>query len=133
MGIERALLQQRRDRRAGVSEDHVGRERNQFGGVIAHGFGIAVGPPAFELDVPAEGPSRLLETLRERLEAGLRFRIVWRETHQHADAAHTIARLPARLERPGNRRAAEKSDELASMYHGEFSAYLLEEYPTRSD
>src|SRR5262249_36135082 len=38
--------------------------------------------------------------------------VIWR-SHQHAEAAHPVALLRARRERPGGRRAAEQRDELA--------------------
>ena len=55
----------------------------------------------------------MLQSLQERREAGLRFRIVRGDAHQHADAPHPLALLRTRRERPRRRRAAEQRDELA--------------------
>ena len=93
-----ARLQQRRDGRAGMGQDDVGGERDQFRRVLAHVVGIAGAPAVIDPEVVADGPTRLLKALRERREAGLRFRIVRRETHQHADPPH--ARRPVARARP---------------------------------
>jgi hypothetical protein len=42
-----------------------------------------------------------LQRLLERGDAGLRFRIVRRERHEHADAPHALELLRTRSERPG--------------------------------
>ena len=63
--------------------------------------------------VAAVGPAQLLQPLQERREAGLSFRIVRGQAHEHADAPHPLGLLRARRERPRGRRAAEKRDELA--------------------
>ena len=75
----------------------------------------AAAPAVIDADVLADGPTRLLETLRKRREAGLSFRIVRRKGHQHADAPHALARLRARSERPRRRSTAEQRDELAAL------------------
>jgi hypothetical protein len=54
--------------------------------------------------------------LRERRDATLWLRIIFVERHEHADAAHAVALLRARRERP-RRRTAEERDELASPIH----------------
>jgi hypothetical protein len=46
--------------------------------------------------------------LEESGDAGLRFLIAGGQVHEHADAAHSLARLRARRERPGRRCAAER-------------------------
>jgi hypothetical protein len=45
------------------------------------------------------------------MEAGLPFWIVIGRAHEHADATHALALLPARRERPSGYTAAEKRDE----------------------
>src|SRR6516165_8613384 len=52
----------------------------------------------------------------ERREAGLCFRIIRSEWHEHADAPHPLDLLRARRERPRHRRTAEKRDELAPVH-----------------
>ena len=61
------------------------------------------------------GPAQLLQPLREHRDAGLPFRIVRGQRHEHADAPHPLALLRARRERP-RRRAAEERDELAALH-----------------
>src|SRR5262249_41887569 len=57
-------------------------------------------------------PSRALESIPKPCGAELTFRIILGVEHQHADAAHAVALLPPRRERPRDR-AAEQRDELA--------------------
>jgi hypothetical protein len=49
----------------------------------------------------------------ERREAGLKFRIVRGCGQEYADAPHPLGLLRPRSQRPRDRRAAEKRDELA--------------------
>ena len=49
-------------------------------------------------------------------DAGLRFRIIRSEGHEHADAPHPLGLLRPRRERPRGRRAAEQRDELAALH-----------------
>src|SRR5262249_47496401 len=42
--------------------------------------------------------------------------VIWR-SHQHAEAAHPVALLRARRERPRSRSAADERDELAPLHH----------------
>src|SRR5262249_19337142 len=52
----------------------------------------------------------------ECLQSSLAHRIVLRERHEHADAAHSFGLLRARRNRPWRRRAAEQRDELAASH-----------------
>src|SRR5215470_1156540 len=52
----------------------------------------------------------------ECCDAGLSFRIVCSRVHENADAAHALALLRARRERPSNRCAAEQRDERAPLH-----------------
>ena len=96
---------------AGIGEDDVRRERDQFGCVFAHGLGLAVAPAIVDADVLPDGPTQLLQALREGRQATVSFRVVRGEWRENADAAHPLALLRARRERPCGR-AAEKRDEL---------------------
>jgi hypothetical protein len=58
----------------------------------------------------------LLQRLYERRFAGLSFRIVRGRVHEHADAPHALSLLRPRRERPGDRRATEKRNELTSPH-----------------
>src|SRR5262249_4097575 len=97
-----------------MGQDDVWRERDQFRRVFAHAVSIAAAPAVIDADVLANGPTQLLETLRKRCEAGLGFRIVCRDTHQHANVPHPPL-LPVCRKRP-RRRAAEQRDELATFH-----------------
>jgi hypothetical protein len=46
----------------------------------------------------------------------LRFRIVRREIDEQADPSHSLALLRARRDRPRNRRATKKTDEIAPSH-----------------
>jgi hypothetical protein len=48
----------------------------------------------------AVNPTQLLEALLERRKARFSQRIVWSETHEHADAPHTLTLLRVEDERP---------------------------------
>jgi hypothetical protein len=52
----------------------------------------------------------LLQRVQKRRAAGLPFRIVRGQVHEHPDAPHALGLLRARDERPPDRRAAEKGD-----------------------
>jgi hypothetical protein len=67
-----------------------------------------------DLQVAADGPTQFPHSLLERGDARLSFRIVRGKVHQHADAAHLLALLRPRRERP-SRRAAEQRDNLATL------------------
>jgi hypothetical protein len=55
-----------------------------------------------------------LQTLRKGRDADRRSRIVDGLRHEHADTPHPVGLLRARRERPGDRRAAEQGDEIAT-------------------
>ena len=73
-----------------------GREQDQFGRVFAHGVSPAVAPAIFDADVLPDDPTRVLQTLRERSQEGLTFRVVRGEWREHADAPHSVRLLGAR-------------------------------------
>src|SRR5262249_6858851 len=75
--------------------------------------GVGRGPTGVDSHIAAYAPARLLQSLQECAEAGLKFSIVRHCGQQHADAPHALALLRARSERP-RRRAAEQRDELAA-------------------
>jgi hypothetical protein len=50
----------------------------------------------------------LLQSLHKRRKPGLSFWIVCGHIHQHTDAPHALAGLPAHRERPRRRRASER-------------------------
>src|SRR5262249_18395728 len=68
-----------------------------------------------DLDVLSDCPAQLLQSLQEGRVADLCLWVVRVVGHEHADAAHTLASLRARRERPRSR-PAEKSDELAPSH-----------------
>src|SRR5262249_55783823 len=104
------------DRGAGIRQDDVRRERDQFRRVFAHSVGIGGAPAGVDTDVAAVEPAQLREPLHERRYAGLKLRIVSGAEPQPVDAPHPIALLSARSERPCCSRAAEQRDELAAPH-----------------
>src|SRR5262249_52562709 len=63
-------------------------------------------------------PACFLQPLQKRRETRLSFRVVRGKIHEHADAAHPLALLRARRERPRRSRATKKRDELAASHVG---------------
>src|SRR5262249_42485577 len=80
-----------------------------------HGLRLESGPPSVDPDVTALRPAELLETLSERGDAKLCFRIALGKAHQYTDPPHPVRLLRARRERP-RRRAAEQRDERATFH-----------------
>jgi hypothetical protein len=74
---------------------------------------IAAGKAMLDFDVAVLYPSERLESLSKGGNAGLCFGIVLGEPMQEYDAPHPLRLLRARRNRPCDRRAAEKRDELA--------------------
>src|SRR5215472_7196427 len=87
-------LQQRRRCGAACRQQDVRRRRNQLPGVSPRVRHIAGTPTDIYLDVAVSGPAQLLESVQERGEAGLPFRIV-RESHEDADAPYLFRLLRA--------------------------------------
>ena len=71
-------------------------------------------PASVDPDAAALRPPELLESLAERRNIGLCFPVTLGIPHQHADPSHPVDLLRPRRERPSNRHAAEKRDELAA-------------------
>ena len=92
-----------------MRQDHLGGKLDQLRGLLAHGLGVAIAPAVIDPDILTDGPARLLQTLRKRSEAGLRFRVVGLEAHHHADPANALGLLRLRGQRPrvrGHRRSS---------------------------
>src|SRR5262245_33931541 len=68
-----------------------------------------------KLDVAAFGPPQFLQLLAKCPKVRLNFRVACCVWHQYSDAAHALALLRARRERPRDR-AAKKRDELAPLH-----------------
>src|SRR5262249_2563069 len=92
--------------------DDVWRERDQFGCILAHGFGITGTPAIVDANILPDRPTRLLQGLCESRQPGVPFRIVRGIRREDAYAPHALTRLPACRERP-RCRAAEQRDEVA--------------------
>ena len=99
-----------------MGENDIRRERNQFGCVSANVVGIDSSPANIDPQVAADGPAEFLQLLLERAEPCLIFRSIRGCGQEHADAPHRAALLPARSERPRDRRASEKQYERASPH-----------------
>src|SRR5262249_16993314 len=80
------------------------------------------GPPSVDPDVTALRPAELLETLSERGDAKLCFRIALGKAHQYTDPPHPVRLLRARRERPGGRRADDERKERAGFQSNNLSA-----------
>jgi hypothetical protein len=65
-------------------------------------------PTIVDLQVAADDPAQPLHRLREGRDSGGCQRIVGGEVREHSDAAHALALLRPRCERPPRRRPAEK-------------------------
>src|SRR5262245_8570605 len=76
---------------------------------------VAATPAEIDAHVAADAPAHLLKPLHECRETPLSLRVVCRKVHEHADAAHLLALLRVRRERP-DRRAAEQPDEQAPLH-----------------
>src|SRR5262245_6312542 len=98
-----------------MGQNDVGRERDQFCRVSANVGSIGGGPARVDADVAADGPSHQSQSLMERCEASLKYRIVCGGGQEHADAPDAIRLLRPCRQRPRGR-AAEQRDELASPY-----------------
>jgi hypothetical protein len=105
-------LLERSHRCARRGENDLGRERDKFCRVSATALGIERAPTNVDPCVAPDRPAPFLKSLMEHCDAGVSFRIVGGQVHQHPDASHPPALLCPRRERP-RRRAAEKRDELA--------------------
>jgi len=60
----------------------------------------------------------LLQALRKSRQTAVSFRIICSEWREHADAAHALALLRARRQRPRGRRAAEKGLDMGETQDG---------------
>jgi hypothetical protein len=105
-------LSQRRHRGAGKGHDDVRLQRDQFHCGFASAIGTAGGPAVVDPHVAAVDPTQLLQSLQERRDASLGYRMVLAERHEHANAPHPLRLLRPCRERP-RCRAAEQRDELA--------------------
>src|SRR5262249_12406489 len=78
--------------------------------------GLTRRPSHVDIDVAADCPARLLQTLQKCGDAALPLRIVRGQVHEHADATHPASLLRVHRERPRARCAAEQGDELATLH-----------------
>jgi hypothetical protein len=81
----------------------------------ANVFGTTSAPTGIDPNVATYDPAQLLQSLLERRDASLRFRIGLGHAHEHADVPHTVGLLCARTEWPCCRCAAEQRHELAPL------------------
>src|SRR6516164_7330970 len=107
---------QRRYADAGGGQNNVRRERNQFRRILSHGICTRATPTVVDPHVAARSPPCFLQTLCERANTSVPFRIVSSQIDEHADAPHALALLRPRHEWPRHRRAAEQCDELAPLH-----------------
>ncbi len=105
---------QLRQCRVAVTEDDVGRERQQRLRIFTHESQIAAGPAYVDACRRALRPTQALEPVKHGPKPALIGRGLDR-AHQHRDPTRTGGLLRARRERP-RRRAADERDELAAPH-----------------
>src|SRR6516225_3123205 len=88
-----------------------GAKLTDCGCILAKAIGLTRRPSHVDVDVAADCPARLLQTLQKCGEAALPLRIVRGQVHEHPDAPHPARLLRARRERPRGHCAAEQCDE----------------------
>ncbi len=110
----RHALQHRNDRRA-VGQDHIGRQRHQFFGILPDQFALARRPPVFDVDIFAFLPAEIRKAPTECRDAHLAVRVALHTRQQYADLAQRGGRLGARRERQAGR-AGDQTDELPPLH-----------------
>src|SRR5262249_55418294 len=106
---------QRRNSRAGRGQDDIRGECSQFGCKFTLKGGIACGPANVNPYVLTFGPAQFLKAWPDRCNAGLPSRVI-AHTHEHTDPRNLLALRPRR-NRPYNRCAAEKCDEVPPSHY----------------
>src|SRR4029077_17001503 len=101
---------------AGASQDDIWAERNQFCRVLVQAGAVVSAPTVIDPQVAADGPTRLLQSLQECRDVGLRLGLVRAREHEHTDAPSALGLLRPRRERPPCCRAAEQRDELSPSH-----------------
>src|SRR4029077_11188190 len=97
-----------------LCKDHLWRRSHQFSCICAHAIGVGSRIAKVNSDCTFS-PSKLLETLSEGCDVGLRQWVIFGEAHKHTDTRHALTVLRTRREWPNYRRAAEQRDELAAL------------------
>jgi hypothetical protein len=105
---------------AGASQNDIWAERNQFCRVLVQAVAVVSAPTVIYPQVAADGPTRLLQSLQECRDVGLRLGLVRAREHEYTDASYAIGLLRMRRERPRRCRAAEQRDELAALHASTF-------------
>src|SRR5262245_63170170 len=100
-----------------MCQDDVRCECGQLCSVFAYLSGTATSPTGINPHVLTNAPTRLLQSLQECPDPGLKIRIVRGCIKEHANAPNALALLRARSERPRDRRAAEQRYEVAPADH----------------
>ena len=99
-----------------MGQDDVRREGSELCRVFANCSGIARGPTGINAHVLADAPARLLQSLQERSEPCLEFRIVRSRSHDDSDPPHALGLLRMNRGRPGSGKAGNRFDELAPSH-----------------
>jgi hypothetical protein len=104
------------DCRICVGKDHIGSERCKFRGRGAGALRVSICEPIFDLDFATVSPTKMLKPLFKCRELGLGFRIIFAKGTQHTNVPNPFAALRERRDRPCNRRATDKREELAPLH-----------------
>src|SRR5262245_46564375 len=99
-----------------MGHNDVRRERDEFRRVPSNLSDIGGGPARIDPYIATYSPTQQSQTLMERCEASLKYRIACGCGQEHADAPHAPVLLGSRYERP-RRRAAEQGYQLAAADH----------------
>jgi hypothetical protein len=97
------------------SQNDVGFQFDDSGGIGSHDIHVIRGPTLVELDIPALDPTQPQQLAPERPNASLAFSVVLREWHQDANPPHALLLRPSR-NRPCHCRAADQRDEIATLH-----------------
>src|SRR5262249_28178532 len=108
------LLQHRRGGGCVLRKNEVGPQLDDFPRESLHQLHIRRRPASVDPDIAALRPAELLESLAERRDKGLSFRVALGICHQHVDPPHLLGLLRARRERPCGYTAKQR-DELAPL------------------
>jgi hypothetical protein len=101
-----------------LRKNEVGPQFDDFPRESLHQLPVGRRPASFDPDIAALRPTELLESLAERRDKGLSFRVALGICHQHVDPPHPCGLLRAGYNRPRNRRAAKKSLVVSFAHHG---------------
>src|SRR6516164_10008685 len=113
---DRACSPPHRRHLRGASHEHLGPERKHLRYVTLEKYRVDAAKPAQrDTQITPFLPAERAEPLHQGGGIRMPHGVIWR-SHQHAEAAHPVALLRTRRERPSGCRAAEQRDQLATLH-----------------